>query len=332
MRVGILLSPPPTGTDVAGCFDHLIATARRAEQAGYSSVWIGETHFSNDRPEPVPLVFAGALAAETDSIRLGMMVKLALEHPLKIAEDAAVLDVISGGRTLFAADPGAGADETAGYGVAAVEQRSRFSEALDIIVNAWTSDAFAYLGKHHTLPAKTNAATAGAAYVAEPYAPPYVDPWQRVDQPFDYLSVLPKPAQIPHPPVFVVAGDDEAVALAAAKGYSPLIRENATAEQITGRATAFWRALDAAGRGRSETVLTIARDLYLHSGESGGPGLAENVIAGTPGTVLDRLKQLQHDTGLGQILCRFDVPGVTTAQAARSLTLFAAEVRPRLEM
>jgi alkanesulfonate monooxygenase SsuD/methylene tetrahydromethanopterin reductase-like flavin-dependent oxidoreductase (luciferase family) len=162
MRVGILLSPEPSAADVSDCFERLIATALRAEQEGYSSVWIEERHFASARPEPAPLVFAGALAAETDTIGLGVTVKLALDHPLKIAEDAAVLDVMSGGRMLFGTDSAAGDDEVAGYGVPAAEQQSRFAEALDIIVNAWTSDAFAYLGKHHTLPRKTSAATAGS--------------------------------------------------------------------------------------------------------------------------------------------------------------------------
>jgi alkanesulfonate monooxygenase SsuD/methylene tetrahydromethanopterin reductase-like flavin-dependent oxidoreductase (luciferase family) len=332
MRVGILLNPNPSHIEVRDCFDHLIATARSAEQQGYSSVWIGETHFSNRQPEPVPLVFGGALAAETNTIGLGMMVKLILEHPLKTAEDAAVLDVMSGGRVLFAADPGASDDETAGYGVPAAERQSRFTEALDIIVNAWTSDAFAYLGKHHTLPRKTSAATAGSGYVAEPYAPPYVEPWQRVDQPFDYLSVLPKPVQIPHPPVFVVADGTDAVSLAASKGYSPLIPQRATADEVQDRARAFWRALDEAGRARAETVLTIARGVYVYATEDDRQAIDDNVIAGTPGEVLHRIKQLQNDTGLMQILCRFELPGVTPEQATRSLTLFASEVRPRLEM
>ena len=67
MRVGVLLSAKPSGTDVAGCYDQLIATARQAELDGFSCVWIGEHHFSNDRPEPVPLILGGAVAAETST-------------------------------------------------------------------------------------------------------------------------------------------------------------------------------------------------------------------------------------------------------------------------
>lgn len=319
MRVGILLEPETIGSDVAEGFDRLLTRARLAEQEGYSSAWIGESHFSGDRPEPVPLIFGGALVAETDNIRLGFLVKLALEHPVKTAEDVAVLDVMSGGRVLFGADPGAADLEIAGYGVPAAEHRARFSETLDIIVNAWTSDAFAYLGKFHTLPGQTNAAATGAPYVPEPYSPPYVAPWHRVDMPFDYLSVLPKPVQIPHPPVFVMAVDDDAAMLAANKGYSPVFGANLAPDEIAMRAGVFWRTLEAAGRHRAEVCLTVVRDIRVTD-----DGDVDDMVHG--------LKQLQQKAGYGQILCRFDLPGLAPEQGERSLKMFAAEIRPRLEM
>lgn len=319
MRIGIVLDLESVGSDVADGYSRLLARARLAEQEGYASVWIGESHFSDDRPEPAPMIFGGALVAETDSIRLGFMVKLALEHPVKTAEDVAVLDVMSGGRVLFGADPGAADDEIAGYGVPAAEHRERFSETLDIIVNAWTSDAFAYLGKFHTLPGKTQVAAAGSPYVAEPYNPPYVAPWHRVDMPFDYLSVLPKPVQIPHPPVFVMAVDDDAASLAANKGYSPVFGANMAPDEIAVRASNFWRALEAAGRHRAEVCLTVVRDIRMTD-----DGDVDDVVHG--------LKQLQQETGYGQILCRFDLPGLAPEQGERALKLFAAEVRSRLEM
>jgi alkanesulfonate monooxygenase SsuD/methylene tetrahydromethanopterin reductase-like flavin-dependent oxidoreductase (luciferase family) len=319
MRVGIVLDSKAVGSDAAAGFDRLVARARLAEQEGYSSVWIGESHFSDDRPEPVPLIIGGALVAETDNIRLGFMVKLALEHPVKTAEDVAVLDVMSGGRVLFGTDPGATDDEIAGYGVPAAERRARFSEALDIIVNAWTSDAFAYLGEYHTLPGRTHAVGAGSPYVSEPYSPPYVAPWHRVDMPFDYLSVLPKPVQIPHPPVFVMTDDDDAAMLAASKGYSPVLGADLTADEVAARAIVFWRALEAAGRNQAEVCLTVVRDIRVTD-----DGDVDDVVHG--------LKQLQQEAGYGQLLCRFYLPDLAHEQGERSLKLFAAEVRPRLEM
>ncbi len=319
MRVGIVLDPESVGSDAAAGFDRLVELARLAEQEGYSSVWIGESHFSDGRPEPAPLIFGGALAAETSSIRLGLLVKLALEHPIKIAEDVAVLDIMSGGRVLFGTDPGAADNEVAGYGIPAAEKDAHFWEALDIIVNAWTGDAFAYLGTYHTLPGRTGALAAGSPYVPEPYVAPYIDPWQRVDRPFDYLSVLPKPAQIPHPPVFVEADDAAVATLAANKGYSPVFGAERTAGEVATLAKGFWGALAAAGRHRAEVCLTVVRDVQVNDEEDAG-GL------------LHELKQLQQNTGCGQILCRFNLPGRTPEQGARSLKLFAAEIRPRLEM
>jgi len=319
MRIGIVLEPEPIGSDVADGYDRLVARARLAEEEGYASVWIGECHFSDDRPEPVPMIFGGALVAETDSILLGFVVKLALEHPVKTAEDVAVLDVMSGGRVLFGTDPGAADDEIAGYGVPAAEHRERFSETLDIVVNSWTSDAFAYLGKFHTLPGKTQVVAAGSPYVPEPYNPPYVAPWHRVDLPFDYLSVLPKPVQIPHPPVFVMAVDDDAATLAANRGYSPVFGANLAPEVLTARAGNFWRALEAAGRHRAEVCLTVVRDVRVAD-------------EGDVDDIVHELKQLQQEIEYGQLLCRFDLPGLAPGQAERSLKLFAAEIRSRLEM
>ncbi len=330
MRTGVLLGIEAHEAEVKSCFERVITTAHRAEQEGYGSIWIGETHYDPARPAPAPLVFAGALAAETATIRLGVLVKIALEHPLKVAEDSAVLDLLSNGRVLFGADPGVDAAGGASWRTAGTTQRSRFTEALDIIVNAWNADGFAYRGQHHTLPRRTQAS--GAGFLAEPFTPPYVEPWQRVDRPFDYLSLLPKPAQLPHPPVFVVVGDHETSVLAATMGYSPLIPAGTAPDRVCELASSFRRSTASCGRARAETVLSVVRNVCVHAADESPPALDPSVIAGTHRAVLERLKQLQHDTGLGQIVCRFDFPGVSRQQADDSLARFAAEVRPRLEM
>jgi alkanesulfonate monooxygenase SsuD/methylene tetrahydromethanopterin reductase-like flavin-dependent oxidoreductase (luciferase family) len=319
MRVGIMIHPTTAATP-AESLDQLIDHVKLAESEGYTSAWICETHFDSDQPEVAPLVLGGALAAETEGIRLGVMVKLPLEHPVKTAEDASVIDLMSNGRLLFGADPGASGIEFSGYSVTEAEGWERFVEALDIVVRAWTSDGFAYLGKFHTLPKLTRASSVGGSpYVPEPYVAPYVDPWRRVDEPFDYMSVLPKPAQIPHPPVFIMAVDDDAAALAARKGYSPVYGADAEAKDVAARANGFWQELEAAGRDRSEVCLTVVRDISLaDSGDVDG--------------VLHGLKQLQQETECRQILCRFQLPGLTPEQVNQSLKLFAAQVRPRLEM
>jgi len=318
MRVGVMVNTATTPSP-AETLDRLVAHVKLAEAEGYSSAWVSETHFSTDCSQAVPLVLSGALAAETDSIRLGVMVKLPLEHPVKIAEDAAVVDLMSKGRLLFGADPSASDAELSGYNVTSTEGWARFVETLDIVVRSWTSDGFAYLGGFHTLPRLTRATTTGSPYVPEPYTAPYLNPWHRVDEPFDYLSVLPKPAQIPHPPVFIAATHDDATAFAAKKGYSPIFGAELGADEVAARANGFWQSIDASGRDRSEVCLTVVRDISMDG---------DNDVDG----VLHGLKQLQQETGCRQILCRFELPGFGQDQVERSLKLFAAEVRPRLEM
>lgn len=333
MRTGILLT---CGTAATPDLDALMARGRAADGAGYTSLWLGERHGDHERPAPVPLVVAGALAAETEDILLGAMVKLALEHPIKIAEDAAVVDLLSRGRLLFGADAGADERELAVYGRSRHEQYARCIEALDIIVRSWTCDGHAYRGRHHTLPAQTRALPSDAMGCrVEPYAPPYIDPWQRSGLPFDYLAVTPKPARLPHPPVFVVAHDSASMALAAARGWSPIFPPCSTPEDLPARADAYWRALEAVGRSRTDVVLTVICPVVLYDGTTDASAEAARtpgVLAGTPLEVVDRIKRLQHLTGLGQIVCDFDLAGITADAALRALEAFAADVRPRLEM
>jgi hypothetical protein len=113
--------------------------------------------------------------------------------------------------------------------------------------------------------------------------------------------------------------DDDAAALAAGKGYSPVFGAELSVDEVGARAQGFWRALEAAGRDRSEVCLTVERDVQMTE---------EAEVDG----VLHGLKQLQQEAGYGQILCRFDLPGVAPEAAERSLKMFAAEIRPRLEM
>jgi len=81
----------------------MLTLARLAEEAGFDSVWLAEGHFSSDGVCPAPQVAAAAVAATTEAIRIGLVASLGLYHPMYTAEDVAVLDNISNGRTLLLA-------------------------------------------------------------------------------------------------------------------------------------------------------------------------------------------------------------------------------------
>ncbi|MCC7411027.1 MAG: LLM class flavin-dependent oxidoreductase [Gammaproteobacteria bacterium] len=334
MRTGVLLNAECGDEPASQAYDRLLCHVRAIEDNGFDTIWIPQAHACASEPMPSPLVMAGAIAAETRAIRIGVFVKLALEHPVKICEDVAVLDLLCHGRLLFGADPGGREQEYAGARVGWAPRLEAFREALEIVVRGWTSDGFAYLGEFYRLPRNTRAPASAGRYQAEPCVPPHRAPTERAGLPFDYLSILPKPLQIPHPPVYLVAADRETADLAARRGHSLLIPPQV--ESAAEVADHYWRVLEGAGRHRHEIDLAIARDVYVEiDGEQARKRVTVKTagsLIGSPDEVLHGIKDLQHVTGLRHLLCRMQLPGLTTGQTDASIRLFAAEVRSRLQM
>ncbi len=174
----------------------MLTLARLAEDFGFDSVWLSEGHFSSDGVCPAPQVAAAAVATGTQAIRIGVVASLGLYHPMYTAEDVAILDNISNGRTLLlAAKPRA--EEAAACGIPSPDIEERFREALEICLAAWSPLPFRHEGQHFQVPANLPENVHAAA--------------------FTQVSVTPKPAQ-PRLPVWVVVRDEDAVRLAARLG------------------------------------------------------------------------------------------------------------------
>jgi alkanesulfonate monooxygenase SsuD/methylene tetrahydromethanopterin reductase-like flavin-dependent oxidoreductase (luciferase family) len=124
-----------------------------AENLGFSHAWVAEHHFSNYGTLGGPPVFLAALAGRTTSMRIGPAVSVLPFHdPLRLAEDYAALDVISGGRLEFGAGRGYQPGEFAGFGIDMAEARDRFWESLDVITRAWEGSPFAHTGRYYQFP------------------------------------------------------------------------------------------------------------------------------------------------------------------------------------
>jgi len=124
-----------------------------AEELGFDAVWVAEHHFHHYCISPDPLLLATHVAARTRRIRIGTAANVVtLTHPLRMAEQAAMVDCLSGGRLDLGLAKGYGPREFAGYGVDLTQASERHREAVELIIGALTKDDFTYHGKHFQVP------------------------------------------------------------------------------------------------------------------------------------------------------------------------------------
>src|SRR5438067_1862946 len=115
------------------------------ERLGFDEVALPEHHFHPDGYIPSPIPMMAAIAARTSRIRIASdLFVLPNHHPVRLAEDVAMVDVLSNGRVIFKAGAGAAKREPAGFGFAADTRLGRNTEAIDIIKRCWTEDVFDY--------------------------------------------------------------------------------------------------------------------------------------------------------------------------------------------
>lgn len=176
----------PDGS-AASAFSEGFDLVDAAEQWGLDSVWLAEFHFNPTRSVlSSPILIASSIATRTERVRIGMAVYvLPLNHPLRIAEEVATLDHLSGGRF----EMGVGRSGFTGfyraYGISYDESRERFDESMEILRRAWTEETFSYSGAHYEI---TDA------------------------------RVWPRPVQQPHPPLRVAATTAETFERMGAQG------------------------------------------------------------------------------------------------------------------
>jgi alkanesulfonate monooxygenase SsuD/methylene tetrahydromethanopterin reductase-like flavin-dependent oxidoreductase (luciferase family) len=198
MKFGILqfFSWPERRVALPTVYQRALQRMEIMDQTGYDAVWLTEHHFSDYSVCPSIPVMGAYAAARTKQLRIGAGVTLAaFYHPLRLAEELALLDLLSGGRLNWGAGRGFDHREFKTFGVPMKESYDRFREAIDIVVRAWTNNRLTYRGKYFS---------------------------------FDDVEVLPKPLQQPHPPMWVAAGSLDAIDWAASMGHSILMDPHST--------------------------------------------------------------------------------------------------------
>jgi alkanesulfonate monooxygenase SsuD/methylene tetrahydromethanopterin reductase-like flavin-dependent oxidoreductase (luciferase family) len=205
-----------------------------AERLGFVSSFLVEHHFTGWNQVSATLMLLTALAMRTTQLRLGSAVMVLPWHnPVLLAEQAATLDLISGGRLDLGVGKGYRHSEFKGFQIAPEEAEARFDEALQVMVRAWTERRrFSHRGRF----------------------------WH-----FEDIVVEPPPAQQPHPPLWVAAASAPSIRRAAARGFNLILDQYAAPELIAERIALYKAERKSHGLAFDPMQVAVARQLYVAS-------------------------------------------------------------------
>lgn len=351
MRFGtfFFLQAPP-GHDHADVVRRELDQMEWSEELGFDQVWLTEHHFIDYGLAVDPATLAAAAAARTRRVRIGLAAAiLPFHHPVRLAEQLALVDIISGGRLDVGVGRGNRPAEFRGYDVPQVESRERFDEAVEVLRRAWTEERFSHAGRFYRVPE---------------------------------AAVIPKPVQRPHPPLYQVCVSKDGIENAALRGW-PMLNSVlfGPVDQLVQNRDLYVDTLRKAGRTEAEIGALLARwgvsrqiyvaptdaralaeareaELWYQEAfrrfviperiEDAHPSLqpgframaerlsrvtweglvAETLAFGSPDTVARHLETMRQ-MGVGQVLCWMNFGGLPPDRVRRSMELFAREVMPR---
>jgi alkanesulfonate monooxygenase SsuD/methylene tetrahydromethanopterin reductase-like flavin-dependent oxidoreductase (luciferase family) len=301
VKLGILqfFSWPQRRVPLPLVYERALQRIEIMERSGYDAVWLTEHHFSDYSVCPSIPVMGAYAAARTKRLRIGTAVTLAgLYHPLRLAEEIALLDILSGGRVNWGAGRGFDPREFRAFGVPSSETHARFREGVEIVIRSWSQRRLTFRGRFHS---------------------------------FEDLEVLPKPLQQPHPPVWMAASTDEAIRWAAAEGHSILMSPHPTHAELGEQRALYQRELEAHGHSLAGREIPVARLIaiagtgaearsvaadgvkwllktYVNPAGSGDPQallqryLDSVVIQGTAEAVLEKIQSLREEILLDSLI------------------------------
>ncbi len=321
-----------------------------SEELGFDEIWLTEHHFIDYGLSVDPAALAAAAASRTRRIRIGLAAAiLPFHHPLRLAEQMALVDIISNGRLDVGVGRGNRPMEFRGFHVPQEESRDRFDEAVEILRRAWTEERFSYDGRFFKVPE---------------------------------VSVIPKPVQRPHPPLYQVCVSKDGIENTALHGW-PMLNSVlfGPVDQLIANRETYVDTLKKAGRSAEEIKSLLARwgvsrqiyvaetdaralaeakdaELWYQESfrkfvvperiEEAHPSLqpgframaerlskitwedlvAETLAFGSPDTVARHI-EVMRDLGVGQVMCWMNFGGLAQDKVRRSMELFAREVMPR---
>ncbi|MEQ7007735.1 LLM class flavin-dependent oxidoreductase [Actinopolymorpha sp. B17G11] len=326
--------PLPHRQTTAAYLAECLEEVAEADRLGFDAVWMSEHHLTPDGLLPSPLVMAGAIAARTTKIQIGTnILVLPLHHPLRVAEDAAVVDLISGGRLVLGVGQGYAEREFAAFGVNRRFRPSLLEEGLEVVRQALTDGRVRMRGRRWSI---------------------------------DDVPITPSPRR--PVPILVGGVSQQALARAAHLGDGVLLY-CATPRDLRARCRVLDRVLgesdptsspDGTRRGARRRLARVCTGI-LHVAEDAeqawaeaGAGIAymersiasystpdagtdlwsttsldpSDYLVGTPEQVADRLVDLHAETGFDHFAHWVRLPGISHTRAMESLHLINSRLLP----
>ncbi len=339
----------------ADAYEQHICDALRSEQLGYSYYFFIEHQNAPFAYVSAPSVYLAALAARSSSLHFGPMVyQLPMHHPIRLAQDAAMLDNLSRGRLEFGIGYGIHAHEFMRWEIPFAERRAMGEEIMDIVLKAWTEETVTYKGKYWSFDE--------ALPKPKPFQKPYPRVWvgahsktsfeyaarhnfnvgQNIDtdqvaaEKFEYFrqhwqtqghaGPMPKTLIARH--VHVAESDERARAEAEPQLLRGFFGNDAAMKKIAAtrigfggdpRMTGGERTPDIEERGRVFGKLMKSYDFWIET------GLA---LVGSPETVIRMLRDQQARLGYDIFLAQHQLADMSRDQMLSSLELFGKEVLP----
>lgn len=251
-----------TDETTADLYDRHIRRAQLAEQLGFRSYYFIEHQNAPFAEITAPSVYLAALARETSTLRFGPMVyQLPMHHPIRLAQDAAMVDQLSRGRLEFGIGYGIHEHEFLRWKLPFHERREMGLEAMEIILKAWTQDEVTYSGEY----------------------------WS-----FDEALPKPKPFQKPYPPVWIGAHTTTSFDYAARMNFH--VAQNIDVDAVVAEKFAYFRKVWAEqGRSGPMPKMMLARHVHVaetdaKAREEAEPYLLQGFFGGGGGAAIARTR------------------------------------------
>jgi alkanesulfonate monooxygenase SsuD/methylene tetrahydromethanopterin reductase-like flavin-dependent oxidoreductase (luciferase family) len=337
MRFGVQFRPqaPPDASWIVERWEQVIAAAVTAEEAGFDGVFLPEHHMMADGYPPSPWAGLGAISARTTRVDLGTAVYLLpLRHPVHTAEDAAMLDVVSGGRLRFGVGIGNYAPEFELYGWNKRQQVSRYEEALDVLKAAWAGEELDHTGRHFTAKGRILPRPVGAQLWMGATTPVGVERVARygckwIMGPLQRRELVAELTELYHEKGREYGTSDDLGVV--------LLRDGFVADSLADVEKLWWPII-AAEHWRYFTKLprfTGERTGPTFSGIESAEGLdferhrEDRMIAGSPQDCIAQIRRFEEQLGLDYLIMTFRVGGGPSAEhELEAIRRFGAEVIP----